>query len=793
MKRIISLALSAIFILSLFIVPLSASESFLDLPTAKEISSLTSRFSLAVSDSEIPAEEYIKLHMAEKSLLWGLDDPSLPDYQKVLLAETRIAKLCRYDIDAPEKGQYASNALVDRLAVCAGYSNAFKYLMDKLSIKCDSIVGSEFNHEWNIFEIDGKGYFADLANNDGSFIGSHGFQYQFMSGYTFSKILQTMFVTDIGKYMDIPASERIEAMRRDAEALLKQYSQRSDIPYPTEDYFSEDVGQPWKKQHNGDGIDGFVLCGGRVYYSYYDSTLPKDSENVSVYCLGEKTPVFSYNKSSFCSDSLYNQLESDGKLLFITDGTDIFSLDPSAEAPSLCRLDKSAELCRVLSEGERLICSLRYYNGSVLCQVCDRSDKTAAVYEGAVYTCPDYVTPLEIFCAPEGGESRELYFLQYAALSDRYEFRISTDSGEITQYSPCRFLEYTVTAPGTYTVSASGNSDSAVFAMSKINYYSADGELISGTMIRDGNAVSPIGYNSDNIPDGKVFLGWSEDKNADVPEYYKINSDDNEGKIVPQNAGYIDLYPVFADKYGTYRLTPHITVSYNKDGSGKVCATVTADSTIPPEFLSVYSYLSDMNELTVGTGTKTISQNAFIGAVNLEKINLPNTLERIEEAAFAVNVSLKEVTLPQSLNFINNSAFPTSPAATIYYSGDRSSLMRIIYTAPGIAPSGISSLSTSPNVYCRFISEPSPESGLMGSAGYENLFGQKKDMTYFDFIPGDCDMDGKVTFSDALIIKCLVIGAISPALISKVNTDINGDGKITVGDVQLLKCIILGT
>lgn len=65
---------------------------------------------------------------------------------------------------------------------------------------------------------------------------------------------------------------------------------------------------------------------------------------------------------------------------------------------------------------------------------------------------------------------------------------------------------------------------------------------------------------------------------------------------------------------------------------------------------NAFSYMVYLEELTIGEGTKTIDQMAFINCESLTKLTLPSTLESIGYAAFAYNmlteVNCKAVTPP---------------------------------------------------------------------------------------------------------------------------------------------------
>ena len=80
-----------------------------------------------------------------------------------------LIKNCSYDYDysgnslqeAETTASYADGALVDRKAVCSGYSRAFKLMMDWFDLPCMCVSNSD--HEWNIVFLEGNYYHIDVT------------------------------------------------------------------------------------------------------------------------------------------------------------------------------------------------------------------------------------------------------------------------------------------------------------------------------------------------------------------------------------------------------------------------------------------------------------------------------------------------------------------------------------------------------------------------------------------------------------------------------------------------------
>lgn len=77
------------------------------------------------------------------------------------------------------------------VAVCAGYANAFKYILDRAGIPCLYVPGEGVNdgevesHAWNYVKLDGNWYFVDCTWDDPIIIGT---------GYVAEKVYYTYFL-----------------------------------------------------------------------------------------------------------------------------------------------------------------------------------------------------------------------------------------------------------------------------------------------------------------------------------------------------------------------------------------------------------------------------------------------------------------------------------------------------------------------------------------------------------------------------------------------------------------------
>lgn len=96
------------------------------------------------------------------------------DYELELYANDYLVDNCVYDKEAAESEELeghendAYGALVEKKAVCEGYSRAFQLLCNRLGVDCINISGTADGegHAWNNVKLDGEWYEVDVTWND---------------------------------------------------------------------------------------------------------------------------------------------------------------------------------------------------------------------------------------------------------------------------------------------------------------------------------------------------------------------------------------------------------------------------------------------------------------------------------------------------------------------------------------------------------------------------------------------------------------------------------------------------
>lgn len=167
-----------------------------------------------------------------------------PEYDKVRYVFEYLVNTVDYNIDAPDN-QNIYSALVNKVSVCAGYSRAAQYLLQRLGIECIYVVGTipeQGPHAWNIVKCNGQYYQMDVTFGDPVF-------FQGESG------------------MDIP----LDSINYGYLCCTDTDMYRSHTPDP-EVYYPECVSMD---------LNYYVLNG--MYYDVYDRDLILQNMNQSIY------------------------------------------------------------------------------------------------------------------------------------------------------------------------------------------------------------------------------------------------------------------------------------------------------------------------------------------------------------------------------------------------------------------------------------------------------------------------------------------------------------------------------
>ncbi|MCI9215837.1 transglutaminase domain-containing protein [Lachnospiraceae bacterium 42-17] len=103
-------------------------------------------------------------------------DTGASDYEKILYVYEYIVNTVDYELEA-EDNQNIYSVFVNKRSVCAGYSKAMQYLLDKLGVFCTYVTGKTEggqSHAWNLVICEGDYYYVDVTWGDPVFMEQEG-------------------------------------------------------------------------------------------------------------------------------------------------------------------------------------------------------------------------------------------------------------------------------------------------------------------------------------------------------------------------------------------------------------------------------------------------------------------------------------------------------------------------------------------------------------------------------------------------------------------------------------------
>lgn len=118
-------------------------------------------------------ERQAEIEQEAAKCLAGVADDA-PDYDKILYVFEYIVNTVEYDA-AAEDNQNIYSVFAHKRSVCAGYSKATQYLLERLGVFCTYVTGvvrSGESHAWNLVICEGDYYYVDTTWGDPVFLSS---------------------------------------------------------------------------------------------------------------------------------------------------------------------------------------------------------------------------------------------------------------------------------------------------------------------------------------------------------------------------------------------------------------------------------------------------------------------------------------------------------------------------------------------------------------------------------------------------------------------------------------------
>jgi hypothetical protein len=109
----------------------------------------------------------------EINSILSLIKPSMSDVEKALVVHEYFLLNYSYDYtyDPVYEGKSAESytaygIMANKRGACNAYTEAYKYIMERLGIPCIRVISTAMDHAWNMISIDGEWYHVDVTHDD---------------------------------------------------------------------------------------------------------------------------------------------------------------------------------------------------------------------------------------------------------------------------------------------------------------------------------------------------------------------------------------------------------------------------------------------------------------------------------------------------------------------------------------------------------------------------------------------------------------------------------------------------
>ena len=134
---------------------------------------LTQSLKNKIAYSRLNADD-IKLLNTAKRIVSQITNEQMSDYEKELAIHDYIVNNTSYDYERfksntlPDVSYTAAGVLLNKTAVCQGYSETFMLLLNIAGIDCKLITGKAngIDHSWNAVKLDNEWYMVDSTYDD---------------------------------------------------------------------------------------------------------------------------------------------------------------------------------------------------------------------------------------------------------------------------------------------------------------------------------------------------------------------------------------------------------------------------------------------------------------------------------------------------------------------------------------------------------------------------------------------------------------------------------------------------
>ena len=473
------------------------------------------------------SEEYVAMYekcvaAAEKMIGDLKGNKAVNDVTKALLVHDRLIVNCEYDYKGvttntlTDESQSMYGALVNGVATCQGYSQAYMYLLGELGIDSYVCSSEDMDHDWNIVIINGKKYHVDVTFDD---------PVQDVTG----RVYHNYFLLSTA------------ALKKGDHNFTDYDSSPKDTAY--DNYY-------WKNS-----AAEFQLIDNKVYYL--------DNERETLNCVGSDLPltkvsdVWTTPEGNYWKGN-YARLSSDGVDLLYSLSDTVYLYDLSAmKAKSIYK--------PTLSGDSKEIYGFTYDNGYLVLDLFNKPNFNTDTKANHQIKVPyDLAAPTaSLSCTNESAayQTVTLSFTDNIGISGYYWGTDPSYLKNTFTYFKGKSAKQYVSEAGTYYLTArdnSGNLSETVSLTFYVTHFDANGGTVSTPTVitpKGKNFVSPL-----PVREGYIFTGWSLSAADGGTTYYAtwkadenyISADKNDYTNrftdVADNAWYADAVTYCAGK-----------------------------------------------------------------------------------------------------------------------------------------------------------------------------------------------------------------------------------------------------
>ncbi len=120
------------------------------------------KLSYTTTDKAEIEKTWAEIDKATEEILFYIS-PDMTDFEKIMTVHDYMINNYVYNIEDMDQTMLI---MLDKVGVCAAYSEAFQHMMNVLGIECTLVSSEEMGHIWNMVKVDNRWYHVDITWDD---------------------------------------------------------------------------------------------------------------------------------------------------------------------------------------------------------------------------------------------------------------------------------------------------------------------------------------------------------------------------------------------------------------------------------------------------------------------------------------------------------------------------------------------------------------------------------------------------------------------------------------------------